>query len=65
MANDIKIVVNGTEMTMEEARDLYQQLKQLFDAPNRPAPIYPFNPLWPNKVGWDTTIGVRGLDHAD
>lgn len=47
--NDIKIIINENTYTLEEARDLYNQLKSLFDNP-----FY----IWPSSDYSDLSNGA-------
>jgi hypothetical protein len=41
MTQEITINVNGTEMSLAQAKELYEALKPLFDKPSYPFPVHP------------------------
>lgn len=44
----IRIKIKDIEMTLEEAEQLYQELRQMFDKQQQPIyPIYPVTPKYP------------------
>jgi hypothetical protein len=45
---DIKIVVDGKEYTLDEARELYMGLKNIFDRHYMEIPYVPEIPIYPN-----------------
>jgi len=72
---EIKILVNGKEMKLDDAKELWSELNKIFgnkDESYQPAPWYPNYPWYPNNTPWypnntpwypnNTPWTVYGLD---